>query len=167
VRLRGEERLIGDAVDVLPFRGLGREKRADGLPVGGVWLLPVFLDRVPTGAQALLVGVAVLRDDRRDPLRPRQREPEADRRAVVENVDGVAAEADRVGEPLDDLRQVVEGVVELPAVRASEKPKPGRSGATMWKRSASSGIRLRNMCDELGKPWSSSRLGSSGSPASR
>jgi hypothetical protein len=31
----------------------------------------------------------------------------------------------------------------------------GKRDATTWKRSARSGMRLRNMCEDVGKPWSS------------
>ena len=53
------------------------------------------------------------------PLRPRQREAEADRRAVVEHVDGVARESDRVGEVPDDLGEIVEACIGIVAAGAS------------------------------------------------
>jgi hypothetical protein len=46
-------------------------------------------------------------------------------------------------------------------------PNPGWSGATRWKRSASAGIRLRNIRDDVGRPCSSSSVGLAGSLASR
>jgi len=41
-----------------------------------------------------------------------QREPETGRRAVVEDINGEAIEADHFGEPLDHARDIVECVIE-------------------------------------------------------
>ena len=72
----------------------------------------ISLDRIPAFAQALQVGVAVLRDHRGDPLRMANGESKTNWRAVVENIKRVADEADRLREPLDLLRQVLEAVFE-------------------------------------------------------
>ncbi len=104
---------IGRAVHVLPARGLVRELgRAHGLAVGRVRLAPIGAQHAPALAQALLVGIAVLRHDRAHPLGPRQREPEAHGRAVVEHVERVAMQPERVGEAFDHLGEVVEAVRE-------------------------------------------------------
>jgi hypothetical protein len=54
----------------------------------------------------------VLHDHRPYPGRVRGRQPESDRAAVVLHEQGVPAQAEPVGEPPDDLGQVVEGVGE-------------------------------------------------------
>src|SRR5436190_13215624 len=59
---------IGNAVGILPDRRLGLEEGAKRLAVGRRSVLPIGPDRVPAVAQPLLIGVAILRDDRRDPL---------------------------------------------------------------------------------------------------
>ena len=89
-------------------RRLGRQESAQRLAVGGRGVLPVGPDRVPALAQPFLIGVAVLRDDRGDPVGMLHREPEAGRRAVVEDIDGVAIEADDFGEAVDRSRDPVE-----------------------------------------------------------
>ena len=88
--------------------GFRNARSPSRLAWGGI--LPVGADGAPAVAQALLVGVAVLRDDRSDPVRMLDREPEAGRRAVVEHIDGVAVEADGLGEAVDCLRDLVERV---------------------------------------------------------
>ena len=47
------------------------------------------------------------------------------------------------------------------------KPNPGRSGAITWYLEERRGMRLRNMWDDDGKPWSSRRTGAVGEPALR
>src|SRR5437899_3323068 len=102
---------------VLPLGRLWREKAAERLAILGCWLLPVALDRVPALAQPLHIGVAILRDDRRDPLRVARRETETHRCAVVEDVDGITGEPGDRCEPVDNAGEVIEGVLELRPVR--------------------------------------------------
>src|SRR5215472_1909534 len=97
---------------VLPLGRLGREEAAERRAVLRRGLLPVALDRVPALAQPLLIGVAILRDDRNDPLWVARRETEADRCTVVEDVDGITREPGDRREPVDDVGQVLEGVRE-------------------------------------------------------
>src|SRR5215470_15165385 len=87
IALGRDQRRVRHAVQVLPRGGLGLEKVAERRPVLGRGLLPVALDRVPALAEPLLIRVAVLRDDRGDPLRMTRRETEPNRRAIVEDVD--------------------------------------------------------------------------------
>jgi hypothetical protein len=94
-------------------------------------------------------------------------ESETDGRAVVEDVDRETVKPDDLGKALNDASDSVERVGELVAAGMSGWPNPGRSGATMRKRSARSGIKSRNMCPALGKPCSSRSFGPSGAPASR
>src|SRR5262245_16039308 len=98
---------------VLPLGRLGREEVAKRRAVLRRRLLPVALDRIPALAQPFLIGVAVLRDDRGDLRRVARREAEADRRAIVEYVDGITAEPGDRGEAVDDVGEVIEGVPEL------------------------------------------------------
>ena len=102
---------------VLPLGRLGREEVAERRTVRGCGLLPVALNRVPALAQPLLIGVAVLRDDRGDPLRVAGRQTEANRRAVVEDVHGMTGKPGDLREPVDDLGEVIEGVPEPRPVR--------------------------------------------------
>ena len=78
---------VGYAVRVLPVGRLRREEGAERFSVRLRRMLPVGPDRGPAVAETLLVGVAVLRNDGGYPLRMADGEPEACRRAVVEDVD--------------------------------------------------------------------------------
>ena len=53
------------------------------------------------------------------------REPEAGRRAVVEDIDGVAIEADDLGEAVDRLRDPVEGMAAARHVGVAEARQVG------------------------------------------
>src|SRR5262245_894322 len=97
---------------VLPLGCLGLEEVAERRAVLRRGLLPVALDGVPAVAQALLIGVAILRDDRSDSLRVARRETEAHGCALVEDVDGIRGHPSHCREPLDDLGEVFEGVPE-------------------------------------------------------
>src|SRR3546814_8766811 len=66
--VRRYRRRIGDTMRVLPDGRLGLEERAQGLAVGRRGVLPVGPDRIPAVTQAFLIGIAVLRNDGRDPL---------------------------------------------------------------------------------------------------
>src|SRR6267142_1568106 len=77
---------VGNAVRVLPAGRLRSEEGAERLSVRLRRVLPVGLDRTPAFAKTFLVGIAVLRDDGRYPLRVADGEPEAGRCAVVEDV---------------------------------------------------------------------------------
>src|SRR5215831_1073658 len=118
IALGRDQRCVRHAVQILPLGCLGLEKVAERRPVLGRGLLPVALDRVPALTEPLLIRVAVLRDDRSDPLRMARRETEADRRTVVENVNGIAGEPDNRREPVDDVGEAIEGVPELRPVRS-------------------------------------------------
>src|SRR5215469_890649 len=68
VRFGGNQRGVRHAIEILGLGRLGREEFAQGCAVLRSWLLPVFLDRIPTLAQTFFISVAVLRDDGGDPL---------------------------------------------------------------------------------------------------
>src|SRR5258706_7122831 len=88
-------------VSVLPERRFGSQKGAKRVPIGFRRILPVCADWVPAVAQPLLVGVAILRNDRGDAFRVAPRKAETGRRAVVEDVDREAIEADHFGKAID------------------------------------------------------------------
>jgi hypothetical protein len=85
-------------------------------------------DRVPAVAQSLLIGIPVLRDDRRDPVRMLYCVPEAGRRAVLEDKDGIATEADHLGEAVDHRCDLVEAIAAARHVRVAESPQVWRDG---------------------------------------
>ena len=85
-----DQRRVGHAVGVLEQRGLRGQEAAQGVTVGLARLVPVGLDRSEGVGHAFQVSVAVLRDDRGDTVGMGQRQAEADRGAVVEDVDGEA-----------------------------------------------------------------------------
>jgi hypothetical protein len=102
---------------VLPDGRLGLEECAQGLAVGGRGILPIGPDRGPTLTQPLLIGIAVLGDDRGDPVGVLHREPEAGRCAVVKDIDSITVEPDDFGEPIDDTSKIIEGVRKLAVIR--------------------------------------------------
>src|SRR4029450_7503060 len=89
-------------------------------------IVPVGPNWTPALAKPLLVGVAVLRNDGRDPLRVADGEPEACRRAVVEDVHGKPIEADDLGKAVDDAGDVVERVAEFFSGRHVGLTEPGK-----------------------------------------
>src|SRR6266851_9123920 len=123
VGLRCDQRLVRDAMHILKPHRLGLQEVAQCSAIGFGRLLPIFLDWVPTIAQALFIGVAILRDDRRDAIRSSQSETESDRRAVVEDVERVAAQSDSLSEVFDHLREMIESVFELCPVRRVREAK--------------------------------------------
>src|SRR5262249_19045217 len=53
---------------------------------------------------------------------------EADRRAVIEDVNGILIQADRLSELIDDLSEVIEGVGELLAIGGLGESEAGQIG---------------------------------------
>ena len=106
----------------LPGRGGREEVLAQRRLVGG----PVRPERaagVPQRAEPVGVRDRVLHDHRPHPGGVRGRQPESDRAAVVLHEQGVAAEAEVLGEPSDDRGQVVEGVGEAGRVGGVAVPE--------------------------------------------
>jgi len=112
-------------VRVLPDGRLGLQEGAQDLTVGRRGILPIGPDRIPSVAETLVIGIAILRDDRGDPVRMPDGEPEASGRAVIEHVDGVAVEADDVGEAVDRAGEPVEGGAALRCVGFAEAGQIG------------------------------------------
>jgi hypothetical protein len=111
------------AADVpLPGRG-GREEVLAQLCLVAGAVRPERAAGVPQRAEAAGVRHRVLHDHRPDPGRVRGRQPESDRAAVVLHEQGVAAQAELVGEAPDDLGQVIEGVGEAGRVGGVAVPE--------------------------------------------
>src|SRR5262245_51947502 len=102
---------------VLPLRGFGFEEGAERGAIFRRRILPVSLDRIPALAQSFDIGVAVLRDERGDTLRVTNGKAEANGRAVVENVKGIALEPKHFGKTVDDVGKMIEAVFKALAVR--------------------------------------------------
>src|SRR5258708_6217851 len=111
--IRRHHRLVGYAVRVLPAGCLRSEEGAECLSIRLRRVLPVGLDWTPTLAKTFLIGVAVLRNDGSYPLRVADGEPEACRRAVVEDVHRKPIEADDLGKAVDHTGDVFERVTEF------------------------------------------------------
>ena len=107
---------------VLPARRLQGEHPAHGLAIGRRRIGPIGLGLRPPVAEPFRVGVAILRDDRRDRVRPSQRQAKSHRRAIVEDVEGVAGDPDRVGKGFHGLGQAREAVLET--LRRGREAKP-------------------------------------------
>jgi hypothetical protein len=100
------------AADVTLPGGGGREEvLAQRRLVGGA-VRPERAAGVPQRAEPVGVRDRVLHDHRPHAGGVLGRQPEADRAAVVLHEQGVAAQAELLGEALDDLGQVIEGVGE-------------------------------------------------------
>jgi hypothetical protein len=128
VGFRRYEHFIRHAVKVLPPRRLEAEKGAQRRAVLRGRLPPVFLDGVPALAQPFGIGVAVLRDDRGDPVGMHESEAEANRRTIVEDVDGMACEPDRCREAIHHLREMIEGIREVRPIRRVRKAETREIG---------------------------------------
>jgi hypothetical protein len=63
IAVRGHTSRVGHTMSVLPTRGLGGEEGSQCIPIGLRRGLPIGADGAPPGAQPLLIGVSVLRDD--------------------------------------------------------------------------------------------------------
>nr|GFA98361.1 hypothetical protein [Tanacetum cinerariifolium] len=81
-------------------------------PVSRRGIAPVGLPRIPLVAEAFEIRVAVLADNGRDLFWVCGGEAQADGRAVIKYVKCIPAQPQRLGEALDDLVKVVEGVIE-------------------------------------------------------
>src|SRR5207302_1815011 len=93
--------------------------------------------------------------------------PQANRSAVIENVDCEPLQADNFGEAADRPRQIVERISEVTAGRHVRLTKAGQVGDHEVKAVGKERVRSRNMWPALGKPCSRSSVGASVRPASR
>src|SRR5215470_17039496 len=81
------------------------------------WIGPVFLEGVPELAKALVVGVAVLYDERLYLIGTAQREPVSNRRAVVHHVERKSVETESLDERVDNVGQILERIRKAPTIR--------------------------------------------------
>src|SRR5678815_5009779 len=100
-------------MDILPLRCFWLEEFPQRISIRNIRLFPVFLNWIPSLAQAFLIRVAVLRDDGGDSLRVGQREAESNRGAVVEDIDCVPVKAELLSEAVDHRSQILECVAKL------------------------------------------------------
>ncbi len=119
-------RWIADAVGVLPERRFRREEAPQCVAVRLGRFAPIGPDRIPAVAEAFLIGVAVLRDDRRDTLRMLERNPQTDWRAVIENVDRKPLEVHDLRKAADDFGQSGERIGKSVARRQIGLSEPGQ-----------------------------------------
>jgi hypothetical protein len=89
---------------------------------------PVFLDGIPELQQTLLVGVAILYDQRLNALRMPQREAVAHRRAVVEDIERVAFEPKLFDQLFHNVSQGLESVGEALMIRRAALAEAGIVG---------------------------------------
>ena len=92
VGLRRQPRVVGHSMPILEFSRIGRKEGAKCRAIGVGRILPIFLNRIPTVAQPLLVGVAILRNDSGGAFGMFERNAETNRRAVIENIYREAAQ---------------------------------------------------------------------------
>src|SRR5262249_49339945 len=115
-------------IRILPDPCFGREESAACLPVRLRSFGPSSPDRVPALAQPFLIGVPVLGNDRRNTLGMLQCQPKASRRPIVEYVNRKTLQADNLGKTIDDVRDILECIVELIAIRHVRLTKPRKVG---------------------------------------
>src|SRR5262245_20566277 len=127
IGLRRHARLLRP-VRVLPLGGLRREKGLQRRPVFRRGVSPILLNRVPARAESVLVGIPVLRHNRGDPFRMPKGQPETHRGAIVEDIEGVAGEAQPVRKLLDHVRQPIKGVREARRARRIREAKAREVG---------------------------------------
>ena len=123
---------VRNAVEVL---GLGRfpsEEVPQGCSIARSGFFPVFLNRVPALAQAFLVSITILRNDRGDSLWMRQSKTQSDGGSVIEYVDDVPMEADRLSEAINDIGEILERVSELSAVGRIRKTESREVGSGLF-----------------------------------
>ncbi|CDG90592.1 hypothetical protein XBFFL1_1040046 [Xenorhabdus bovienii str. feltiae Florida] len=122
--VRRDGRLIGNTVSILPVCGLGSEEGTQCIAVGLRGVLPIGPDWVPAFTQPFFIGITVLRNDACNPFGMPHSKPEASRRAVVKHINSEPVKADHIGESVDDLGNVIEGVFERTACRHVGLAKP-------------------------------------------
>ena len=90
---------------------------------------PILFNGGPLGAQAFLVSVGVLDDQRLQPPRMRRDDAKADRTAIVMEVEGVFVDLELFEKIVDCLGQIVECVHIRRWRRGVTVTEPGKSGA--------------------------------------
>src|SRR5882724_3691920 len=108
---------------VLPFSSLRLEKVPERRAILRRGLTPIPLNRIPSLAEAFLVGVAILRYNRRDSLRMCQGQAKSYWCAIIKHVERVAHQSDFRGKCSDHAGEIIKRVFELHAGRRIRKPE--------------------------------------------
>ena len=90
---------------------------------------PILRNGGPLGAQAFLIRIGILDDERLQPLRMRRDDAKADRPAIVMKEEGVCVDLELLEETVDRLGQIVKGVHIRRWRRGFALTNPGKSGA--------------------------------------
>ncbi len=109
IAVRGNKHGIGDAMRVLPIGSLRGEKASESVAVSRRRILPVGANRVPAFAEALLISIAVLGDNRCDAFRIFKRHPRPCRGTVVEDVHCKPLQSNNFGKASNDIGYLGEG----------------------------------------------------------
>ena len=115
VAVGGDERRVGAIQLLAGAYGLRVQGYAAGFAVFRRRLCPVAAPRSPGIAQTFEIRVAVLADDRGDALGMGEGQAETDGGAVIEDVERVAIQMQRLGESVDDLGEGIETIGETAA----------------------------------------------------
>src|SRR5215831_10808361 len=110
---------------VLPGSRLRLEEGAELVAVGLRCDFPISADRVPAFAQTFLVGIAVLRNNRGYAFWVFHRNPQAHRRAVIEDVDSEPVQPDDLGETIDYISKISKPYCNTSRAGRSDRSKPG------------------------------------------
>lgn len=138
------ESFILDAMDVLPLGGFGLQEIAQSSTVLGGRFPPVFLDRIPSLAEALFISVPILGDDGGDAFGMQQRNSQSHWCAVIENVDCKALQANCLREIGDYFGQVFKRVAKPLAVGSIGKAKTREVGRDDMESGWEAGRTIRN-----------------------
>src|ERR1700761_1835613 len=124
--IRRHQGFFDYTVDVLPTGGARRQEgtKCFAILIRGVF--PIGLYGIPSLTQSFFVGVAVLRDDAGDALGMFDGNAETGRCAVVEYINCKTIEAHDFGKAIDNVGDVIEGVLELVARRHIGATKTGQ-----------------------------------------
>ncbi len=96
---------------VLPARSARCQNAlAEYVPIFCRGCSPVLSDRAPSFTKAYFVCVPILRNNGGDSLRVRHRQTETGRRSIIEHVNCIAVDLERLRESVDRERQSIEGV---------------------------------------------------------
>src|SRR5271165_3405663 len=119
---------IGHAVVILPASGFQGGKAAQDITVLLGWIFPVGTDRSPVFAQTVFIGISILGDECRNPLRVVQCETEPGGGTIIEDIDCKLLQAHLLGELPDDLGQMVKRIGEAFVIRRVRETEAGQIG---------------------------------------
>src|SRR5262249_20780072 len=152
------QRRIPHALRVLPARGLGAEEGPQCLAIRFGRVLPICTNWIPARTEPFLVGVPVLRNDRRDAIRMASGNAEAGGRAIVEDVDGETTQTPAPRDWIDDVGHVVERVGEARGGRNIRLPKPRKMGSDDMKATRKKGNQVPKLVPRAGEAVKKEKL---------